>query len=71
MTRLVAEAILAIVKKMKLKIIVEGVENIEQQDFLNQDGCSVIQGLYYSPAISSDKFIALLEDQTALFHTTE
>lgn len=67
----IVEAILAIAKKMKLKIIAEGVENIEQQDFLKQNGCFIIQGFYYSPAIPTDKFTALLKDQTPLFQTTK
>lgn len=67
----IVEAILAIAKKMNLKVIAEGVENIEQQDFLNQNGCFVIQGFYYSPAIPTEKFTLLLEDQASLFQTAE
>ena len=67
----IVEAILEIAKKMKLKVIAEGVENIDQQNFLKQNGCFVIQGFYYSPAIPAEKFTALLEDQAPLFQTTE
>jgi len=39
---------------MKLKAIAEGVENIKQQGFLEQNGCFVIQEFYYSPAIPTE-----------------
>jgi len=59
---------------MKLKIIApreRKSENIEQQDFLMQNGCSVIQGFYYSPASATENFTALLENQAPLFQATE
>jgi len=67
----IVEASLAIAKKMKLKVIAEGVEEIEQQDFLKQNGCYIIQGYYYSPPIPTAKFTALLEDQPSLFQSNE
>lgn len=65
----IVEAILAIAKKMRLKVIAEGVESWEQQDFLRQNGCHLVQGFYYSPAVPATQLLDLLGDQIQLFRT--
>ena len=48
------ESIVAIGKHMSLSIIAEGVENQEQVNKLNQYGCRVFQGFYFSRPISAN-----------------
>lgn len=53
-------AIIAIAKRMKFKIIAEGVETETQLDFLAKHECDEIQGYYFSkplPAAEFEKFI--------------
>lgn len=50
----IVRAIVALAKSLNLELIAEGVENKEQLDFLIQEGCSNIQGYYYSKPLPSD-----------------
>lgn len=45
---------------LKLEIICEGVETKSQIDFLNSNGCYIIQGFYYSPSTSAKVFEHML-----------
>jgi len=49
----IVKAIIALADSLKLKIIAEGVEELEQEHFLNENGCSEIQGYLYSKPINS------------------
>lgn len=46
--------------KLELDVLAEGVETKEQIDFLAQQGCSIVQGYYYSKPLPEDEFIAYL-----------
>lgn len=52
----ICKAIIALAKSLKLSIIAEGVETIEQKDFLLENGCENIQGYLYSKPIPADEF---------------
>lgn len=49
------------IKNLGIKIIVEGVEELIQQEFLQECGCSEAQGFYYYKPMNSDDFEKLLE----------
>ncbi len=44
-----------------MSVTAEGVENLEQMDFLKDAGCDEIQGFYFSKPISVEYFSQLLK----------
>ena len=52
----IVKAIIALAKSLNLSLIGEGVETIEQRDFLLENGCEKIQGYFYSKPIPADEF---------------
>ncbi len=50
----VAESIISLVRAFNASVTAEGVEIIEQADFLKSIGCDEIQGHYYSMPLSSE-----------------
>ncbi|SMF30049.1 PAS domain S-box-containing protein/diguanylate cyclase (GGDEF) domain-containing protein [Alteromonadaceae bacterium Bs31] len=52
----ITSAIISIAKTFNLKVVAEGVENIEQLDLLNDVNCNLYQGFFKSPALPSHKF---------------
>jgi diguanylate cyclase (GGDEF)-like protein len=49
----IVKTIIALAKNLNLDIIAEGVETKEQLDFLQKQGCSFIQGYYFSKPLSA------------------
>lgn len=49
-----------IAKKMKKKVIAEGVETQRQKDFLDKFGCTMQMGSYYSPIIPEKELAAVI-----------
>jgi len=56
----ITHLLLGLSKKLGMQVVAEGVETIEQYEFLTNEGCDLIQGYYISPAVSSRKFETLL-----------
>lgn len=48
-------------KNYDLKIVAEGVENIQQVEYLKSIGCDYLQGYYFSPPVSKQDLIHLIE----------
>ncbi len=46
---------------LNLKVIAEGVETIEHQEFLKREGCDEVQGFKYSRPIPADKLIDFIK----------
>jgi diguanylate cyclase (GGDEF)-like protein len=57
----IAETIIDLGKKMNLKVIAEGIEEIEQQDRLLELDCDEVQGFYYAKPMPEDEFLHFLE----------
>ena len=53
-------AIIGMANSLKLSVIAEGVETIDQLSFLNANGCFETQGYYFSTPLPADKFRLLL-----------
>ncbi len=57
----IVKAIIAMAHSLNMKVVAEGVETKEQQDFLQSNKCDELQGYLFSPPVTEDKFITLLE----------
>jgi len=58
----ITKTIISLCESLNLKVIAEGVETQEQQDFIVESGCKFIQGYHYSRPISADDMTKLLQD---------
>lgn len=54
----VASAIIAMAHSLKLAVVAEGVETLEQYEFLSQRQCDVAQGFYFGRPVTKEEFIA-------------
>lgn len=48
-------------KHLHMQIVMEGVETLEQSNFLENIGCDIAQGYYYGRPMPMDKFEQMLE----------
>lgn len=62
----IVEAIVQIGKSFGLKVLAEGVETIEQENYLAEKGCQEGQGYYYSKPLSAQDFITHLTSRGIL-----
>jgi diguanylate cyclase (GGDEF)-like protein len=58
---IIVKAIINLARSLGLQIIAEGVETLEQVQFLWQNNCDQVQGYYFSPAVPKDEFSRMLE----------
>ncbi|MCP5041970.1 MAG: EAL domain-containing protein, partial [bacterium] len=58
-------AILAMAKRLGLRVVAEGVETESQGALLTREGCDELQGFLYSPPISASQMTALLRRDPA------
>jgi diguanylate cyclase (GGDEF)-like protein len=54
--------ILAMGKQLGLSVIAEGIETVEQADFLRQHGCDEFQGYLYSRPLPAEQILPLLQN---------
>ncbi|MDJ0805643.1 MAG: EAL domain-containing protein [Gammaproteobacteria bacterium] len=59
------EAIVAMAQSLRLEVVAEGVENMEQLEFLRQRDVRLVQGYLFSPPVSADTFLAMLKSDTS------
>ncbi len=55
----IVRAMVAMARAFGMQTLAEGVERKEELDFLLENGCDMVQGYYYSPAVDRDAFLAL------------
>jgi len=62
----IVEAIVALAKQLKLKIVAEGIETEAQYNFLKESGCEIGQGYLFSKPVDFDGVLTLLEKGVSL-----
>jgi diguanylate cyclase (GGDEF)-like protein len=63
----ICRTIIKMAHELGKKAIAEGVEKIEQADFLIKNKCDFVQGYFYSHPLPQEEFLAFIEKQD--FHT--
>lgn len=58
----ITRSIIALGKGLEVKVIAEGVETLEQKEFLEKENCDEIQGWFYSKALKEEDFIKLVKE---------
>lgn len=59
----IVTTVIVLGQSLGLTVVAEGVETEHQVEFLNSLGCDLMQGYVYSPAVSADLFLELLQKQ--------
>ena len=57
----IATAIINMAKALNLDVLAEGVENVEQLDFLRAQQCYEIQGFYFSKPVAVERIAEQLQ----------
>ncbi len=61
----ITRAIIRLGHSLDLKVVAEGVETLEQLEFLRQGECDEIQGYYFSRPLDAEAFAEFLARHTA------
>ncbi|MBF0285147.1 MAG: EAL domain-containing protein [Magnetococcales bacterium] len=59
----IVTSIIALARNMNLEVVAEGVENLVQQSFLQDQGCHRIQGFLHAKPLSIDDFLLFLQNR--------
>lgn len=62
--KVIVDVIIKLAKDLKLKVIAEGVEKIEQLDYLIEKKCDEVQGYYFYKPLSEDEITQVLTNLT-------
>jgi diguanylate cyclase (GGDEF)-like protein/PAS domain S-box-containing protein len=62
----IINAVISLARSLNLRTIAEGVETIEQLEFLRQHHCDEIQGYYFSRPLSTEAFALFLQHAQSL-----
>jgi diguanylate cyclase (GGDEF)-like protein/PAS domain S-box-containing protein len=63
--RAIARAIISLAHELDVRVIAEGVETVQQRDFLQANGCDEMQGYWLSRPVPPQQVAALLAQQMA------
>ncbi len=59
----ICAAIIEIARRLRMEVIAEGAETLEQIEFLRRHGCSQVQGFFFSPAIPLHRLPLFMQRQ--------
>lgn len=60
--KLIMDSVIAMIQRMNLRIVAEGVEEKEQLDTMEKLGVDYIQGYYFSKPLPQDEFIEFIKE---------
>jgi len=60
--RAIANAVISLGHSMKMQVIAEGVETLEQLEYLRTQECDEIQGFYFSRPLPAEGFAQLVRE---------
>jgi EAL domain-containing protein (putative c-di-GMP-specific phosphodiesterase class I) len=58
--RCIVTAVISMARSLKLRVVAEGVETLEQLSFLRTHGCDEAQGYFISRPVAPEQFATLL-----------
>jgi len=62
----IVDAIMALSSSLGLKVVAEGVETIDQLQYLQRHDCHLAQGYLFSKAVDKARFVSLIEQETLI-----
>ena len=60
-SRAIVHAMIAVAKHFKLKVVAEGIESLEQVQYMRDIGCDFAQGFFYSRSLTAGNILEYLE----------
>ncbi|MDH5680673.1 MAG: EAL domain-containing protein, partial [Spirochaetota bacterium] len=66
-SKAIVKAIISMSQSLNLKIVAEGVENLDQLSYLHDEQCDEAQGYYFSPPVPASEFIGFINDKLVRF----
>jgi diguanylate cyclase (GGDEF)-like protein len=60
-SRAIVHAMIAVAKHFKLKVVAEGIESLEQVQYMRDIGCDFAQGFFYSRSLTASNILEYLE----------
>jgi len=62
--RVIVDVILMMAKKLNMLVTAEGVETVDQREYLKEKQCNHMQGYLFSPPVTVEKFGEILKKET-------